>query len=311
LSIGGNDAGFGDIVESCVRPDRSSCDRDPERWLDPLPGVEASLSAAYAEIERAAPNAQLFVLTYPQPLGPRHCSASLLDRDEFDFLARQFIPALNRTIRRAAAEQEIPVIDLSNSFRGLRLCEVIPRKSALNRVEFPRLHNSFHPNEIGHALMSSAVVRELRLAGYSIAPVTDELPITVPVTPATDEPADTDEPVAPSPTPAPSPGTLPPTPDDTAPAATIIEDGAPADCQALPTSPIRLDPSTTSIRISEAAPNTEICYRIDGGDWNVTTADGNGVADIPIDDQGRPLAVDTVFVDRTDSSVTLSFLLSE
>lgn len=203
------------------------------------------------------------------------------------------------------------MIDLSNAFRGLRLCEVVPQKSALNRVQFPRTHNSFHPNEIGHALISSIVVRELLLAGYALSPATGDVIDEVPVTVA-DRPVVTEAVEAPEPTPA-SADTAPSdmAPGDTAPSATITGDGAVADCVDLPTSPpIRLDPITTSIRISEAAPDTEVCYRVDGGDWNVAQADGVGVVDIPIGDPVRPLAVDTVFVDRTGSSVTLSFVLS-
>jgi len=321
LSIGGNDAGFGDIVKSCVLG-LSPCDHDRDRWLAPLADLEVSLAALYAKIADAAPQARLFVMTYPQPLGPNWCHSSLLDRDEFEFLSEEFIPALNDTITRATARQQVQVIDLANSFAGLRLCEVIPQKAALNRVELPRRHNSFHPNEVGHTLITSMVVRHLLLAGYALPPTNDATSVTAPPDAGTlTDDQDSGTTIAPSATaptatePSPPQDTAPtatePTPQDTAPSATFVEEGPSVDCVAQLAPQIRIDARTTSIRITESAPRSEVCYRIADGDWIVTVADGDGIVDIPVENTNRPLAVDAVFVDRTGNPATLSFLLSE
>lgn len=164
VSIGGNDSGFFDIVKACVSGGRS-CDLDRAKWMTPFESaLPTELANAYQLIATSLPHARVFVMTYPQPLGPTHCNQSLLNPDEYEFLRTQFIPGLNSTISRTARDAGFQVIDLTDVFEGLRICEVASQQSALNRLEL-RTHNSFHPNEVGHALIAREVVDQLEEAG--------------------------------------------------------------------------------------------------------------------------------------------------
>ena len=70
LSIGGNDAGFGEIVTNCLRTDCARHERDTLRDVE---AVEPRLAQTYAAVRRAAPNARVVVVLYPSPIVVSNC----------------------------------------------------------------------------------------------------------------------------------------------------------------------------------------------------------------------------------------------
>ncbi len=73
LSIGGNDAGFGSIAANCTV--RGDCRRNAAFWMQSLDSyVYPRLVRTFDAVRSAAPSAQVFVMTYPAPLGRQHCS---------------------------------------------------------------------------------------------------------------------------------------------------------------------------------------------------------------------------------------------
>ena len=155
VSIGGNDAGFGRIVATCVLgfldPQREAgpCSQDPlltalvERpALDEVSRrVAAALDRVASAMRRAGyegADYAVTVATYPSPLPP----ADLLRYDErdrrtqrggcpvfdvdADWAARVVVPRINAALRRGAERsvlENVGVLDLQRALVGHRLCE--------------------------------------------------------------------------------------------------------------------------------------------------------------------------------------------
>ncbi|WP_326552872.1 SGNH/GDSL hydrolase family protein [Micromonospora sp. NBC_01813] len=146
ISIGGNDAGFADIVINCRLGSESACasavNRAEQFATNELPG---RLDATYAAIKQRAPNAQLIVLGYPRLFEEtRNCgllAVSLTKRtiinDAADLLAEV-------TAGRAAAAGAT-FVDTRTQFTGHGVCGATPW---LN--DFSALIAAYHPNAAGY-----------------------------------------------------------------------------------------------------------------------------------------------------------------
>ncbi|MEA2672713.1 MAG: hypothetical protein QOG45_2933 [Chloroflexota bacterium] len=153
VTIGGNDARFGEIVTHCLWPG-AGCRKDypdEDQRIDSLAGP---LHRVYGEIVAAAPAAQLLVLTYPQILRPRGTCQSTwtLTPDDVDWFRSEYA-RMNAVIRRAA--QGVPrtqVVDVENAFAGHELCTA-QEWAFGGRWNDP--YSSFHPNPLGHASIAS------------------------------------------------------------------------------------------------------------------------------------------------------------
>lgn len=174
ISIGGNDAGFSTVGTTCLAP--GSCDHPDVRrtFLDSLDQVERSLVRAFAQMRRQFPTTPVVVTAYPSPVhrgpGGRVCDDLALSRGDVDFIDR-FLGALNERVRTAAeangfhflaemeqamADAHLQLCDPANgarpglNFVGLRSVSGLAEQR-FNPMNW--IHNSFHPNERGHAAM--------------------------------------------------------------------------------------------------------------------------------------------------------------
>lgn len=176
LSIGGNDAGFAEIGKACANPVRN-CSRPATAspWLRRLSRVVyPGLVRAYRQVRESARGAPVFVLTYPNPFGPKYCDDLIgVNPAEMDFLRDEFSPALNAKVKAAAAAAGVEAIDLSHSFDGRRFCERELRDTAIHFVKLGRttgtrldlgalFHGSLHPNPTGHRMIRDEVIATLR-----------------------------------------------------------------------------------------------------------------------------------------------------
>ncbi|MDG4765398.1 SGNH/GDSL hydrolase family protein [Solwaraspora sp. WMMD406] len=146
ITIGGNDAGFADVVLNCRLGSESSCasavDRAEQFATSQLPG---RLDATYAAITQRAPNARLIVLGYPRLFDEvRYCgllSMSLTKRaiinDAADLLA-------DVTAARAAAAGAT-FVDTRPQFAGHGVCAASPWIN-----DFSALIAAYHPNAAGY-----------------------------------------------------------------------------------------------------------------------------------------------------------------
>jgi hypothetical protein len=168
VSIGGNEAQFGEIGRSCIGP--GDCTEIADRWLKNLTNVAPSVDRVYQEIRNYVGNdVPVLVVPYPIPISPKRCSESLLTANEHRFL-HGFVGELNRVLERAAADAGLYYLrSMATALeeRGLRICDnpagkvgvnfigVNPVNGRLDENVNPRnwFHNSLHPNERGHFIL--------------------------------------------------------------------------------------------------------------------------------------------------------------
>jgi lysophospholipase L1-like esterase len=158
VTVGGNDAGFGEIITDCLRPG-SGCRRDfpdEDRRIDSLAGP---LHALYLRIVATAPAASLDVLTYPQIFRAQQstCPATWTFTPQDVTWFRSEYTHMNAVIRRAAAGvPRTRVVDVETAFAGHEVCTVQPWAYG-GRLGDP--YSSFHPNTLGHAALAALVRR--------------------------------------------------------------------------------------------------------------------------------------------------------
>ena len=171
LSVGGNDAGFGTIGQDCVGP--GDCAELGDTFLDDLRGVEPALDRSYHDIRAVVgPDVPVIVVGYPIPITETgDCSSVLLAENERKFVVR-FVGELNQVVRSAASRAgflymdtvETALVEAQNRLcegfapSGLNFLGWNPKEGSLWDSLNPSnwVHNSLHPNEIGHEAIYEA-----------------------------------------------------------------------------------------------------------------------------------------------------------
>jgi hypothetical protein len=172
VGLGGNDAGFATIGETCLAP--GDCSTQGELFVRNLPRVRAALVATLRSVTQspALQGVPGVVVPYPQPIADRStCGDTPLTDRERAFI-RDFVSRLNQALRAAAVEVGFAYaapVEQALERDHLQLCDpagaaginVIDLESVdgLPRQRFNPLnwlHNSLHPNARGHAAVASA-----------------------------------------------------------------------------------------------------------------------------------------------------------
>jgi lysophospholipase L1-like esterase len=171
VSVGGNDAGFGTVAQTCVAP--GDCSELADQWLDALDAVGPTVAKAYTAIrQEVGPDVPVVVVTYPIPLDDDGCGASALTSREHRFL-HDYALRLDEVLEGAAAGAGFHYIGEMVTALGdarLRVCDRATDAGvnflAANPVEgvvkdrvnpLHWFHNSLHPNERGHRAMADVV----------------------------------------------------------------------------------------------------------------------------------------------------------
>lgn len=172
VSIGGNDALFGEIGRTCVGP--GDCTEIGARWLANLQNVKTTIDQAYQEIRYAlGDRIPVVVVPYPVPISPFACPDSLLTANEHRFL-NGFTRELNRVLARAASDAGLLYVEEMATVleqNGLRICDGSAGEVGVNFFGFNAVdglieqrvnplnwtHNSLHPNQRGHRVMADAL----------------------------------------------------------------------------------------------------------------------------------------------------------
>jgi lysophospholipase L1-like esterase len=295
VSIGGNDANFGEIGLECASP--FSCVGNADRWLSEVDELYGRLVRVYRRVRREAPGAAVYVVDYPNPLSPRNCGGSHLDAGEHRFIRNEFIPRLDGVIRRATVTAGVNLVEFEDVFDGARICEVDDGDGAMNTFGLgvtegtllsPRrwFHNSFHPNARGHVLMAARVEAAIR-AGLARP---DE---------ANPEPR-------PDPPPTTTPSTPSPVEDDPVDQHVVPAD-SPCGEDAIDVVLAReVDVDSTTVRLEDAAPASLVCSRGIGEDWATTEVPPSGVVDVAVDFGSAvgPASIHDIIYESTDGSWT-------
>ena len=156
ITIGGNDAGFADVLGACLLGAPATCDRRvdrAERFVrDELPG---RLRRVYRAIRKRGPGATVVVAGYPRLFaGARWCSPTgRIDAGEqrrlnagSDLLARTIAAEVGR-------HPGFRFADVREAFRGHGICSSAPQLHGVKRPAFA----SFHPNVAGYATYARVI----------------------------------------------------------------------------------------------------------------------------------------------------------
>jgi lysophospholipase L1-like esterase len=150
ITIGGNDAGFGPVLQTCTAADS---DRTCLAAVDAAEAFERTvlrdrLARTYAAIRAAAPHAHVVVLGYPRlfeltpscadPLAPNATRRSKLNEGA---------DVLNSVIRSASQQHGFSFTDVRDRFAGHGVCSTNPW---INGPSAPASVGPYHPNQTGY-----------------------------------------------------------------------------------------------------------------------------------------------------------------
>jgi lysophospholipase L1-like esterase len=147
VTVGGNDVGFSDVIQTCIIQSTHDC-------LQAIRGAEHAtitslprgLGRLLAAIHRHAPAAKIVMTGYPllfDPARPGSC-AEISHREQIQL--NRGANLLDNTIRSAAGRHRAAFADVRAAFRGHAICD---RAAWLHGLDFFSLNDSFHPTIAG------------------------------------------------------------------------------------------------------------------------------------------------------------------
>lgn len=148
ITIGGNDAGFADVMTTCVLQSESACVariNTAKAYVDStLPG---NLDRVYSAISGKAPAAQVVVLGYPRfyQLDGR-CVTGLTEGERSAI--NNAADLLNSAIAKRAADHGFTFGDVRTTFTGHEICS---GSAWLHSVNWLNIGDSYHPTANGQS----------------------------------------------------------------------------------------------------------------------------------------------------------------
>lgn len=148
ITIGGNDAGFSDVMTTCVLQSESTCVsrvNQAKAYVDStLPG---QLDQVYNAIHSRSPGARVVVLGYPRfyKLGG-NCVAGLTEGERAAINGAS--DHLNAAIAKRAANHGFAFASVAGSFTGHEICSGSPW---LHSVNWLNIGESYHPTAAGQS----------------------------------------------------------------------------------------------------------------------------------------------------------------
>ncbi|AXI80535.1 SGNH/GDSL hydrolase family protein [Peterkaempfera bronchialis] len=147
LSVGGNDAGFADVMTTCVLNSESTCLSAVSSARSYITGtLPGKLDSVYAAIRAKAPNARVVVLGYPHmyKIGGS-CIIGIGDTKRSAINAAA--DDLATVTAKRAADAGFTFVDVRGVFTNHEICS---GSSWLNSTTLP-IYESYHPNSSGQA----------------------------------------------------------------------------------------------------------------------------------------------------------------
>ncbi len=159
ITIGGNDVGFKDYIEACLLSlcgpgfsafDTITANIDSTAFLD-------ELKQAYSDVLGEAPNADVYVITYPYIIeseGIQNCI--LLDRTGAKLVTDRLNTKIALAVAQVRSQAEsfsarlklVSVTENGSSFENKQLCSVPLDEASFHTTGIPIVY-SFHPNYRG------------------------------------------------------------------------------------------------------------------------------------------------------------------
>lgn len=148
ISVGGNDAGFADVLTECAQPGwMSDCNGaiDGAQYIinNTLP---SRLSTLYASIRSRAPYAKVIVVGYPRIFQGEDCNAFTWFSPSEESRLNYTADLLNSKTAAQAAAKGFTFVNPTNRFIGHAVCDDV---EWINGLSNP-VGESYHPNVAGH-----------------------------------------------------------------------------------------------------------------------------------------------------------------
>lgn len=176
VSIGGNDAGFTDVLKGCILrlPWSDGCTAQEATVRDRIAAMTPTLRQVLLEIRQRAPQARIIVLGYPRPFpaapGERVDNLTPDDQRWLNRMAR----ALNDASARTAAEVDravavfggpgsVEFVDAYDAFDGHEIGRPDPKMNGLD-VDVRQLRvdgRSYHPTAAGYRRLGELVAAQI------------------------------------------------------------------------------------------------------------------------------------------------------
>jgi lysophospholipase L1-like esterase len=150
ITIGGNDAGFSSVMETCVLRSTSTCVNAVKTAETFIAGqLPARLDSTLQAIAARAPNAKVVVLGYPY-LYDLSRSGSCIGLSTQDRTAlNQGADDLDNALQAAAQASHDTFADVRGQFGGHEICD---SGSWLHSVDIFAISSSYHPTAAGQEL---------------------------------------------------------------------------------------------------------------------------------------------------------------
>ncbi|MFF9015659.1 SGNH/GDSL hydrolase family protein [Streptomyces sp. NPDC014870] len=148
VTIGGNDAGFADVMTTCVLQSESACiDRVNQAKAYVASTLPGKLDSVYAAIRAKAPNARVVVLGYPRfyKLGGS-CVAGLSENERRAI--NEGSDLLNEATAKRAADHGYTFASVVPAFTNHEICS---SASWLHSVNWLNIGESYHPTAAGQS----------------------------------------------------------------------------------------------------------------------------------------------------------------
>src|SRR6478735_6937161 len=167
ISVGGNDAGFSDVLTECALPGwASNCNGavdGAQRYIaNTLP---ASLTSLYSSIRSKAPSAKVVVVGYPRIFNGEDCNALTWFSPSEETRLNQTADQLDARLSAAASTAGFGFANPTSAFIGHAVCG---SPEWLNGLSNP-ISESYHPNRTGHASGSTPLVSPKLIGAVVIA----------------------------------------------------------------------------------------------------------------------------------------------
>jgi len=147
VTVGGNDVGFSDVIQTCIIQSTRDCLRAVHGAKHAMTtSLPRGLNRLLAAIRRHAPAAKIVVTGYPllfDPARPGSCS-EISHRGQIAL--NRGANLLDNTIRSAAGRHGAAFADVRAAFRGHAICD---GAAWLHGLDFFSLDDSFHPTIAG------------------------------------------------------------------------------------------------------------------------------------------------------------------
>jgi lysophospholipase L1-like esterase len=159
ITIGGNDAGFSDVITECAKPawaeDCAGRVTTAQNFIrNTLPG---RLNNVYTQIKNRSPTATVIVLDYPRLFNGEDCNAGTWFSPDDETRLNATADLLRDVTKARAAAYGFVFKDVIPAFVGHAVCD---SPEWLNGLSNP-VGESYHPNTAGHASGYLPIVRQV------------------------------------------------------------------------------------------------------------------------------------------------------